>query len=83
MQERIRIFNIEVDNITEKQLLEEFTEGVLVTPNVDHLIKLQKDKEFWELYKKADYITVDSQIVKLVLKFFGTPKKVLKIRRNM
>lgn len=73
MKDRINIFNVAVDNITKQKLLEVYKEGVLVTPNVDHLIKLQKDKEFWEIYQKADYITVDSQIVKLALKFFGTP----------
>ncbi|MCD4698078.1 MAG: WecB/TagA/CpsF family glycosyltransferase [Bacteroidales bacterium] len=73
MKKRIRIFNIEVDNITEKELLETFSEGVLVTPNVDHLIKLQHDREFYDIYKKADFVTVDSQIVQMALMFFGTP----------
>jgi exopolysaccharide biosynthesis WecB/TagA/CpsF family protein len=73
MEKRIKIFNIEVDNITKQQLLESFQKGVLVTPNVDHLIKLQKDREFWELYARAEYVTVDSQIVKLALQFLGTP----------
>ncbi|MEZ5083688.1 MAG: WecB/TagA/CpsF family glycosyltransferase [Bacteroidales bacterium] len=73
MKERIKIFNIEVDTITKKELLETFEEGVLVTPNVDHLMKLQKDREFYEIYKKADYVTVDSNIVQLALKFLGTP----------
>jgi N-acetylglucosaminyldiphosphoundecaprenol N-acetyl-beta-D-mannosaminyltransferase len=73
MRERINILNIQVDNITKSELLERFTEGVLITPNVDHLIKLQHDREFYEIYRQADYITVDSQIVKLAMKFLGTP----------
>lgn len=73
MDTRIKIFNIEVDRITKQELLEKFDEGVLITPNVDHLIKLQKDRDFWELYAKAEYVTVDSQIVKMALKFLGTP----------
>ena len=75
MKDRINIFNVQVDNITKKELLEQFDEGVLITPNVDHLIKLQKDKEFYDLYQKAEFVTVDSQIVQLALKYLGTPVK--------
>lgn len=75
MAKRIPILNIEVDNIYKQDLLDKFTSGVLITPNVDHLMKLQKDREFYDLYQKAEYITVDSQIVKLALKFLGTPVK--------
>ncbi len=74
-KERLNILNIQVDNITKKELLERFTEGVLITPNVDHLMKLQRDREFYEIYQKADYVTVDSQIVKMAMKFLGTPVK--------
>ena len=48
---------------------------MLITPNVDHLVKLQHDIEFYDIYKKADYITVDSKIVFLAMKFLGTPVK--------
>lgn len=75
MAERIPILNIKVDSIYKQDMLEKFTEGVLITPNVDHLMKLQKDKEFYNLYQNAEYITVDSQIVKHALKFLGTPVK--------
>lgn len=75
MNNRINIFNIAIDNITEKELLETFTDGVLVTPNVDHLMKLQHDREFYEIYQKAEYVTVDSQIVKMALAFIGSPIK--------
>jgi exopolysaccharide biosynthesis WecB/TagA/CpsF family protein len=75
MTERIHILNIRVDNISKKELLEKFNSGVLITPNVDHLMKLQKDREFYDIYQKADYVTVDSQIVKLALKFLGAPVK--------
>jgi exopolysaccharide biosynthesis WecB/TagA/CpsF family protein len=75
MNERIPILNILVDNISKKDLLEQFKSGVLITPNVDHLMKLQKDREFYEIYQKAEYVTLDSQIVKLALGFLGTPVK--------
>jgi len=75
MENRIPILNVEVDNISKQDFLDQFKEGVLITPNVDHLMKLQHDREFYEIYQKADYITVDSKIVFLALKYLGTPVK--------
>ena len=75
MAQRIPILNIEVDNISKSDLLKEFESGVLVTPNVDHLMKLQKDWEFYDIYQKAEYVTVDSRIVSLSMKYLGTPVK--------
>ena len=44
--ETVKVLNIDILNITRQELLENLKEGVLVTPNLDHLIKLQKDKSF-------------------------------------
>jgi exopolysaccharide biosynthesis WecB/TagA/CpsF family protein len=74
MTEIVKILNINILNITQKELLRSFS-GVLLTPNVDHLVKLQKDKEFYEIYQKADWVVCDSIIVALGLKFLGTPIK--------
>ena len=46
MMEKVHILNIGIQNLTEQQLLESLNEGVLFTPNVDHLLNLQRDKEF-------------------------------------
>ena len=43
---RIHILNIKIFSLTQKELLEQMAEGVLYTPNLDHLIKLQYDREF-------------------------------------
>jgi len=75
MAHRIPILNIEVDNIKKSDLLKEFKSGVLITPNVDHLMKLQKDREFYDIYQKAEYVTVDSKIVSLSMKYLGRPVK--------
>jgi exopolysaccharide biosynthesis WecB/TagA/CpsF family protein len=72
---RRKIFNIEVDNLSMNELLAQFQSGVLVTPNVDHLILLQENREFWEAYRRADFVTVDSQIVFLAMRFLGIPVK--------
>lgn len=63
--EFIKVLNIDVLNITRQELLENLKEGILVTPNLDHLIKLQKDKEFYDMYHKND---ADSKIFLLSAK---------------
>lgn len=52
-----------IQNITRQELLENLKEGVLVTPNLDHLIKLQKDKEFYDVYQKSEWVVCDSKII--------------------
>ena len=48
------MLNIEIQNITRQELLENLKEGVLVTLNLDHLIKLQKDRKFYDVYQKSE-----------------------------
>ena len=73
--DKIRILNIDVLNITRQQLLENLHEGVLITPNLDHLIKLQKDKEFYDVYQKSEWVVCDSKILYLFGKLLKTPIK--------
>lgn len=47
-------------------MLENLKEGVVVTPNIDHLMRLQKDKAFYDLYQKSDYRVCDSRIIFLL-----------------
>lgn len=75
MKNRVKILNIEVDNVSRDELLQLFTSGFLVTPNVDHLIQLQKNRDFFDVYRQADFVTVDSQIVYWAAKFLGQPVK--------
>jgi len=75
MTEKVKKFNIEIQNITKSDLLKSLSEGVFITPNVDHLVKLQKDREFYEVYQNADWVVCDSKIVALGLLFLGTPIK--------
>ena len=51
---KVKILNIKIQNITEQELLQQMKRGVLITPNVDQLVKLQKDREFYEIVKKAE-----------------------------
>lgn len=75
MNNKNRILNIDIDNISKQDLLEQLTEGFIVTPNVDHLVKLQKDRCFYEVYQSADWTICDSKIIGIALKFLGTPIK--------
>ena len=52
--EIVKVLNIDIQNITEQELLQQMKRGVLITPNVDQLVKLQKDREFYEIVKKAE-----------------------------
>ena len=64
----IRILNVDMLAITEEQLLEEMNKGVLITPNIDHLVKLQHNKELYDAYKQSEWIVCDSKIVYLLSK---------------
>ena len=72
---RVRILNTLIDNISISDLLNDLDSGVVFTPNVDHLIKLEKDYKFREVYTIADYKICDSQILLYAAKFLGTPIK--------
>lgn len=72
---RIKILNIPIDNITEDELLRKLTKGVLITPNVDQLVKCQKDKDFYNLVKKAEWVVCDSKILYLCSQLTKHPLK--------
>lgn len=65
---KVNVLNIKILSITQKELLQRLTKGVLITPNVDHLMKLQKDKEFYEVYQQAEWVVCDSKILYLLSK---------------
>lgn len=69
----IRILNIDILSIRKQELLEQLDKSVLITPNVDHLVKLQKDKDFYEVYRKADWVVCDSNIVCRASKLLKKP----------
>ncbi len=73
LREKIEILDVEIDNVSSSELLERLKKGVVFTPNVDHLIKLQHDATFREAYQTADYKICDSQIVLYASKFLGSP----------
>ena len=71
---QVNILSIKIDNFSMSEILEKLKfGGVVFTPNVDHLIKLQKDRDFYQIYNSADYRVCDSQILLLASKFLGQP----------
>jgi len=72
---KINILNLAIDNLSMLELLEQLHSGVVLTPNVDHLMKLQKDSDFLKIYALADYKVCDSQVLMYASRFLGTPFK--------
>ena len=71
---QVNILSIPIDNFSMSEMLEKLKfGGVVFTPNVDHLIKLQKDRDFHRIYRSADYRVCDSQILILAARFLGQP----------
>lgn len=68
-----RILNVDVLSVTQQELLQRLDSGVLVTPNVDHLVKLQKDREFYDVYRKVEWVVCDSRILCRASKFLKDP----------
>ncbi len=79
---RIKFLNTEVDNITMNEAVQKIEQLILnkkpsyvVTPNVDHIVKLETDKEFQEVYKEADLILTDGMPLIWISKFKKSPIK--------
>jgi N-acetylglucosaminyldiphosphoundecaprenol N-acetyl-beta-D-mannosaminyltransferase len=69
----VRLLNVDIDDVSMDELVETFREGVMLTLHVDMIMKLQKDREFFELLPKFDVITCDSQILTIAARLLGTP----------
>lgn len=73
--EIIKILNADIQNITSAELLINLRKGVLITPNVDQLIKMQKDRVFYDLVRKAEWVVCDSKILYMFSKLLRFPLK--------
>ena len=73
--ESIYLLNVRIDNLTSKELLEQLTRGVLVTPNVDDIMKHQKDEEFHKYASMSEFSICDSRVVKLMSSIMRKPLK--------
>jgi exopolysaccharide biosynthesis WecB/TagA/CpsF family protein len=75
MKRKVRLLNVDVDDIDMDELVENFRRGVMLTLHVDMIMKLQKDREFYQLLPKFDVVTCDSQILTVAARLLGTPLK--------
>ena len=66
--EKIKILNTEIVAATQEELLGNLQQGVVVTPNIDHLVKLQQDGELYALYKQTEWVVCDSRLLYLFMK---------------
>ena len=73
MRGKVKLLNVEVDDITMEELVETFREGVMLTLHVDSIMKLQNDRDFYDLLPRFDVITCDSQILTVASRLLGTP----------
>jgi exopolysaccharide biosynthesis WecB/TagA/CpsF family protein len=69
----VRLLNVDVDDVTMDELLDSFREGALLTLHADMLMKLQQDREFYEIVPRFDVVTCDSQILFFAARLLGTP----------
>lgn len=79
---RMKFMNTEIDNLTMDETLQAIDKLVkkkknsyVVTPNVDHIVQLEKDKELQAVYKHASLILTDGKPLLWISKCYGTPIK--------
>lgn len=79
---RIKFMNICIDNLTMSETLNEIDKLIqkkicsyVVTPNVDHIVRLEKDEELQKVYKNASLILTDGKPLIWISKWYKTPIK--------
>lgn len=79
---RIKFMSIEIDNITMDEAINAMDELVraknnsyVVTPNVDHLVRLEKDEEFHKCYEDAALSIADGKPLIWISKLYNNPIK--------
>ena len=79
---RLKFMNTEIDNLTMEEvlttveeLIEEEKSAYVVTPNVDHIVQLETNKELQKAYNDATLILADGKPLIWISKLYGTPIK--------
>ena len=75
---KVRFLNVSVDNLTMSEaisaaddLIRQKKCAFVATPNVDHLVLLEKDNGLRDAYEKADLVLADGMPIVWFSKFFG------------
>ncbi|MEW8957129.1 WecB/TagA/CpsF family glycosyltransferase [Clostridium sp.] len=81
-KDRVQLLNIYVDNVDMKEAIDRVeelatTDGYhyVVTPNVAHLVSLEEDLEFRQVYDNADLILTDGMPLIWISNWFKKPIK--------
>lgn len=79
---RIKFMNTEIDNLTMEEtlqaidtLIQENMSAYVVTPNVDHIVQLETNRELQDVYANASLILTDGKPLLWIAKWYGTPIK--------
>ena len=79
---RMKFLNTEIDNLNMDEAVDAIDELInkrensyVVTPNVDHILRLEDDKEFAEIYKNASLRLTDGMPLVWISKMKHTPIK--------
>lgn len=79
---RMKFLNTYIDNLTMNEaiketdrLIREKKHAYVVTPNMDHIVLLEKDELFKEIYDNANLILTDGKPLLWIAKSQGTPIK--------
>lgn len=79
---KIKLFDIDIDRLTMQETVKSITclvnsearEGhYVVTPNVDHIVKLAEDADFKRAYDNASIVVADGRPVVLASRLLGQP----------
>lgn len=77
---RIKFMNTFVDNLTMSEAIDKIelliknkSNSYVVTPNVDHIVRLESDKEFQKIYSNADLVLTDGKPLVWISKIYKTP----------
>ncbi len=79
---RMRFMNTEIDNLTMAEALQSIDQMIqhdcgayVVTPNVDHIVQLEKNVELQKAYAQAALILTDGKPLIWISKFYKRPIK--------
>lgn len=79
---RMKFMNTEIDNLTMNEtlsaiddLIKKNQNAYVVTPNVDHIVQLERDSELRAVYDNASLILTDGKPLLWIAKYYKTPIK--------
>lgn len=82
MLHRMKFMNTHIDNVTLAEALDEIdkliaakSDAFVVTPNVDHIVQIEKGGVLAEVYDQADLILCDGKPLVWISRLYGTPIK--------